>query len=517
MQYLLNADEMKNCDKTTSEYFKIPSICLMERAALAAFEEIKSIISPDKKILIVCGSGNNGGDALAVARLLYIENYNVCVFFAGNKEHMTDQTKLQSEILEKYGLNPVTHIHNIDFCEYSCIIDGIFGIGLNRNISGNYTQIIEHINNRNSDSNLSVINKATIISLDIPSGINADNGRIMGCAVKADYTITFGFAKTGHFLYPGRENCGKLILKDIGITKHSLKDYIPQIYTYDEKDLYRILPKRKNDSNKGTFGKVTLFVGSKNMAGAAYLSAMAAYKAGAGYVRIVTPEENRVILQTLIPESVLTTYDSSNFGEEDFKEIIKTSSVILCGCGIGTYEYSLKLLEIILKNAASSLVLDADALNLISKNEYLYDYIPQDTIITPHLGEMSRLCNIPINKIKSNLLATAHDFVVKHSLCCVLKDSTTFVTMNGYNNYLNIHGCNGMSTAGSGDILAGIISGLLAAGMQIKDAADCGVLLHSLSGEEAALKYGNTSMTARDILEGISTTLNKIYKAYSEA
>lgn len=508
MEFLLNSDEMKKCDQVTSEYFKIPSICLMERAAVATVEEIIKRVSKSENILIIAGSGNNGGDAFATGRMLYVMEYNVSILFVGNIDKVTEQTKMQLDILNQYKIPVVTDIHNINFSSYSCIIDGIFGVGINRDITGDYKAVIEKINEHTT----CVPNKTCtkVFSIDIPSGINTDNGNVMGCAVKADYTVTFAFKKAGQYLYPGSDYCGEIILRDIGITSHSFLDNTPDIYTYNSDDLKRMLPVRKNNSNKGSFGKVTMFVGSVDMAGAAYLAATSALRTGVGYVRIVTPKENRVILQTLIPEAVLTTYDKDNLDENTFKNIIETSSVILCGCGLGTKTYSLQLLQIILKYCKKNLVLDADALNLIAQNCDLYNMLPQDTIITPHLGEMSRLCEMSISQIKKNLQNTAHSFAEQYKVCCVLKDARTFVSMKGHKDYMNIHGCNGMSTAGSGDVLAGIISGLLALNMNVKDAADYGVLLHSLAGESAALKYGNHSMLAGNISEEISSVLRKI-------
>lgn len=504
MEYLLKSSEMKNCDKVTSEYFKIPSICLMERAAVAAFEEINKLICKKDSVLIVAGSGNNGGDAMAVGRLLFLEGFNVTAAFIGNPENLSEQAGLQLDILKQYKVPLIVNeedIHNIDFDSYSCIIEGIFGVGLNREITGRYCGVIDRINETKNSK---------IFAVDIPSGINADNGKVMGRAVRADYTITFAFKKAGQYLYPGSGYCGKIILKDIGITTHSLLENKPQLYTYSREDLITKIPARENNSNKGTFGKVTLFVGSVNMAGAAFLSAKAALCTGCGYVRIVTPKENRIILQTLLPEAVLTTYDADDFSNDDFTDIIKSSSAVVCGCGLGTEKYAVKLLETVLKNCNKNLILDGDALNILSENKYLYKYTGANTIITPHLGEMSRLTDIPIKEIKENLEDAARKFADEHSLCCVLKDARTLVSMPGFSDYLNIYGCNGMSTAGSGDVLAGIISGLLAVGMEIKDAADCGVLLHSLAGEAASAKYGNASMTAGNIAEEISSVLRSL-------
>lgn len=501
MEYLLKSNEMKRCDSYTSEHFKVPSICLMERAALAAFEEIKLRFTKNDHILVICGSGNNGGDGLAIARMLYLDDYDVEIAFVGNKEKATDSTLIQLEIISEYGIKYTSDIHNIDYKSYTCIIDAIFGIGINRCIEGKYYDIIAGINESN----------AKTVSIDVPSGINSDNGNIMGIAVKAAFTVTFAFYKAGLFLFPAASYAGEIILKEIGITGHSLVNK-PQLYTYNEEDLPTLLPKRYRDSNKGSYGKVTLFAGTKNMAGAAYLAAISAYRSGAGLVRIVTIEENRTILQSLIPEAVLITYEYDNPNEDTFKQIIESSSAIGCGCGLGTDSNAKKVLVLVLKYARVPCVFDADALNIFASTGFFNNNNicnNTDIIITPHLGEMSRLCNREIAEIKNNLIDTAIEFAENNSLCCVLKDTRTVVAAPGSPVYLNIHGTNGMATGGSGDSLCGIICGLLAQKMSTKDAACTGVLIHSLAGEAAQKKLGDISMTSRNITEEISTILRR--------
>lgn len=498
MQYLLKRNEMKKCDLYTSEHFKVPDICLMERAALASCEEIKKRIDYNDRLLFVCGNGNNGGDGIAIARMLYLDGYDVTIAITGDLDKMTHQTSLQLEIAQNYNITIAEDIHNIQYNTYTCIIDAIFGIGLNRKIEGNIYNIIEKIN----------ASGATVFSIDIPSGINADNGHVMGISVIADFTITFAFEKIGMYLFPASDYCGQILLKQIGITRHSIT-YEPELFTYHSEDLNSLLPKRKSDSNKGTYGKVTIFAGTKNMAGAAFLCALSAYKTGAGLVRIVTVEENRQILQTLLPQAVLTTYDYNNPDENILKNIIQSSTAIGCGCGLGTDENALKIVNIVLKYCTVPCVLDADALNIIAKNDLLgeEDSNKKNIIITPHLGEMSRLCNESIQEIKENIIDTAKSFSEKYKLCCVLKDTRTVVTTENTPSYVNVHGANGMATGGSGDALCGIICGLLAQKMSIFDAACAGVLIHSLAGESASKRYGDFSVTADNIIEEIATVL----------
>jgi NAD(P)H-hydrate epimerase len=322
----------------------------------------------------------------------------------------------------------------------------------------------------------------------------------MGCAVKADLTIAIAYKKLGHLLYPGAEYNGKVALVDIGVYGAEHKT---ACFSYVEADVKR-LPIRPNYSNKGTFGKVLIIAGSNNMAGAAYLAAIAAYRTGCGLVRIFTPKENRQILQTLIPEAILTTYDSNDFHMGALEEVIKWADVIDIGPGLGISKTSEIILEKVLEQSEVPLVIDADAINLLANNFYfLKNKKPENIIITPHLGEMSRLCGCDIQSIASDLIHFATDFAHKHKLICVLKDSRTIVADWSEKVYINQSGNNGMATAGSGDVLSGIIASLIAQSIEPYESATLGVYLHGLAGDYAASQHGRMNMIARDIVSGL--------------
>lgn len=501
MRYLLNSKEMKQCDSQTSEHFGVPSLCLMERAAVAASEEIMKRQKSGQSALVICGCGNNGGDGMAIARMLFLKGYRTDVLLTGREEKCTAQTKQQLAILKSYQIPVLNEFHNMDFSAYDIITDAIFGIGMNRPIEGVYQELIEKVNQAES----------IVYSIDVPSGLNADNGQIMGVCVKANFTVTFAFEKIGLYLRPGDAYVGSLICKDIGITKESFLEMKPSAYTYEEADLKRLFPVRQRHSNKGSYGKLTLLVGSCQMAGAAFFAAMAAYRTGCGLVRIVTPEENRTILQTLLPEAVLTVYDRKQPQEKLIADAIKWGTVVGIGCGLGNDADAWNVFRIALDAVCAQklpLVLDADALNLLAEHKDYLNKLPAHAILTPHLGEMGRLTGLPVSEIKNSLLKTAREASDKWNACVVLKDARTFVTAPQQAAFLNLHGCNGLATGGSGDVLTGVICGLLALGMSVKDAADIGVLLHALAGEKASEKNGNSSMLARDIIDGISTVLS---------
>ena len=264
MKKIVNCSQMKHLDRHTIEKKKIPSLVLMERAALAVAEEMVKKPERLQNTLVVCGMGNNGGDGAAIARILSLWGYRVSLLFLGNPQHMSEETRLQKEICDSYG---VTETNNPCWNEYTTIVDAIFGIGLSRDVQGEYKTVMEQINQSH----------AYVWAVDIPSGIQGDTGAVMGTAVMADETITFAFAKIGHYLYPGTSFCGKLHVKDIGIYMESDEEkeylYCPEISDF------KLFPERRKDGNKGTFGKILIAAGSFNMAGAAYLSARAALRA----------------------------------------------------------------------------------------------------------------------------------------------------------------------------------------------------------------------------------------------
>lgn len=495
MEYLLDSKTMKSCDSATANYFGLPSIVLMERAALSVIEFIQDNKMKDN-ILVVCGTGNNGGDGLAIARILYERGYRPTVVLIGNVEHLTKEAAIQKNILENYKINIESTIPQL---EYTTIIDALFGIGLSREVEGIYYDIIRNMNKMD----------ACKIAIDIPSGISADTGKVMGIAFQADYTITFGFSKIGLVLYPGCTYCGKIIIKDIGITRESFLGELPNTFTYTKKDLQKF-PKRKFYSNKGTYGKVLVIAGNTNMSGAACLAGKSAYFTGCGLVKIFTSSKNRSILQSNLPEAILTCFNSEDEIEDLLLEAIENIDAIAIGPGCGNNHTTRKLLELVLKNAKVPVIVDADGLNALSKNNEILTETKQPVILTPHLGEMSRLTGDDIGKIQTDLLNAAKQWVNKYKTTLVLKDARTIVTDSNNRIYINSSGNNGMATAGSGDVLTGIITSLIAQGQKPFEAATLAVYLHGLAGDEARKKYGVYSLMASHIIEGISVILKEI-------
>lgn len=494
MKYLVTSEEMKQYDNNTIEKIGIPGMVLMERAALSVLAIIEKKYRQEKpehiKVLILAGMGNNGGDGLALSRLLSERGYQVSVWCVGEQSKASEQWKLQRKILENY---PVHMENKAPTEEYTIYVDALFGVGLSREVGGEYRDAIRYFNHRNGYK----------IALDIPSGLDAGSGEVLGCAVKADTTITFGFCKRGLVLYPGCEYAGEVITADVGITAQSFLGAEPSMYYYDE-NVEEVLPERTQYGNKGTFGKVLVVAGSVNMAGAAVLAAMGAYRAGAGMVKVITPAENREIIQIKIPEALLGTLD-------DLEESLQWADVAVIGPGIGQGERALECVETVI-GSSLPLVIDADGLNLLARMPALKEKIrsrKEGVILTPHVGELSRLTGEDIGTLKSNLSHYGAELATDLNVILVAKDAQTFVCAKERPICVNLRGNSGMATAGSGDVLAGVIGGLLAQGMEPHKAAAVGVYVHACAGEAAAAKLGEHSVMAGDIAAYIGSTGNR--------
>ena len=289
MKYLLSGREMKNWEKQAMEKYRIPSLLLMERAAMAVTEELLSGKYDLHKVLIACGTGNNGGDGLAVARMLKMKGHQVDVCIAGALDRLTVDAKQQLEMYQAISGKFVT---DPAYEEYTVIVDALFGIGCNREITGIAAEVIEAMN----------AVKAPILAIDVPSGISVDTGKVCGVAVNAAATVTFFTEKLGMMLYPGRDYCGDILVADMGIPVEHVEEC--KTITYTDKDLEK-LPKRRENSHKGTYGKMLVIAGSPTISGAAYFAAAAAYQMGSGLVKIYTPQENLFEMQTLLPEALI--------------------------------------------------------------------------------------------------------------------------------------------------------------------------------------------------------------------
>ncbi|NLL79156.1 MAG: NAD(P)H-hydrate dehydratase [Clostridiales bacterium] len=519
MEYVLSAEEMKACDSRTIELHRMSQLVLMERAAFELASEVCRKGNKSAKILVLAGCGNNGGDGLAAGRILWQAGYDVTWYLAGEKEKCSAACRRQMEILDSYGLTINTDSEETDILtenEYDIIIDALFGVGLSRNISDRLAEIVAIVNLKN----------AYVIACDIPSGICADTGKVMGCAIRANLTVTFAWKKRGLLLYPGAEFAGKIHCVQMGITEQSFEEgKVPETFTYGKEDLCR-LPERKPDGNKGSFGKILLLAGSTDMAGAAYFCGKSCYRIGAGMVRVYTPKENRTILQTLLPEAVLHTYRGTETKEEGemlqsaererLMEDIRWADCIVAGPGIGTDETAKELISVLLNCedfCGKACVLDADALNLIAGNIAFQQLLKEKAgenrlILTPHLAEFSRLTGKQVIILKEDIIKYTKEFAEKYRVTLVCKDACTVVAKKGKAIYLNSSGNDALATAGTGDVLSGMIGGLAAYGMDDFEAACLGVYIHGLAGEEAAARDNRYSVMAGELPDVLCRVLH---------
>ena len=495
MELLVTGNQMKKLDTFTIQEMGVPSLVLMERAGLAVYDEMLREGFPLTRTLVLCGGGNNGADGVVIARLLFLAGYDVDVCILGNPGHFTEEMKKQIDIGKNYGISFVnTFLPN----EYTTIVDAVLGVGLSREVSGKYKDAILLINDC----------QGKVVSVDIPSGISADTGAVLGAAVKADLTVTFGYRKAGLCFYPGAAYAGKIIVADVGIYKDKRAVLKPELCACTFQDLQKL--KRLPEGNKGSFGKIFLVAGSRDIFGAAYLSGYGAMKTGAGMLKVCTARENRQMF-SCFPEAMLQVYDENTDLEAMMKEGMDWADVYGIGPGIGTGPLAEALLEILLANGKKPLVIDADGINLLRGRKELLKNYPGGTILTPHLGEFSRLTGVSVEEWKKNPIEITGKTAEELHTVLICKDARTVIAENQEKVCINLSGNDGMATAGSGDVLTGILLSVLAQRKgELFGSACLGLYLHGVAGDLAAEKKGRAGMLAKDIAQAAASILNEL-------
>ena len=513
---VLSSAEMKHTEERVINTQGIPSLCLMEEAALFLTNSCISnqIINKHSSILVVCGSGNNGADAFCIARILFLKGFDVNILFIGDEYKLTHEAAIHKNVCQNLCIEFIKS-EDLNFKNYTVIIDGIFGIGLSREVSGQYYDAIRSINE------CSKSNFAKVISIDIPSGLSADNGKVLNIAVKADYTFSFGFKKRGYFLGKGPDYVGQLLCDNISMSlDDSLSDYS---FTATFEQLIKSLPSRIPTGNKGSFGKVLCISGSSNMAGAMILSSKAAFKSGAGMVKIISDEVNRTSSLHEIPEAMFESIDdlidktTNELLYNKIKNDLKWCDCIIIGPGLSVDVVKQKILMFVLENSEKPVIVDADALNIIAKDKNLFFDIlkkrgssNRTTIITPHPGEFARLFDADIKEFEHQKIDYLKELATSNKIYICSKDAST-VCCDGEHVYINTCGCNAAATAGSGDVYTGIIGALMCVVPNPFDAIVISTALHGKASYEAGRKYSNYSVTASDIISEVSELL-KTYK-----
>ncbi len=503
---LLDGAASRAVDAQTMDTLGIPSAVLMERAALGVCRCAENHRPKEKQnptCGILCGSGNNGGDGFACARILTSAGWTVYVQAFGDADRRSPSCKLQADILAHY---PVTWMGPEDVLPACDVyIDALFGTGLARAVEGRMAKVLQEMDRRAD---------GVKIAVDIPSGISSDNGALLGAAIHCDYTVTMQYQKPGHLLYPGASYCGQVVTEPIGLTSLEMANIPASGYALTACDLKEAL-QRDPSGNKGTFGKVLIVAGSESVCGAAILCAQAALKSGCGMVRVFTHEANRNSLMQALPEAMCDTCtDGPEAGFFDAKDsLMKLSDAlvwadtVVIGPGIGLTERSRTFLSAVLSFADMPVIIDADAIRLIAEGD---EDLRCDTglrVLTPHLGEMSALTKKPVPVLHETIASSAKDYAAEKQAVCVLKDSVSVIS-DGETCYYEADGNDGMATAGSGDVLAGILGAIFARiyGKQSNDAAfcaACGAKLHALAGRKALETCGADAMTASDLIRSL--------------
>ncbi len=504
MKWIVPVENMREADRYCMEKLQIPGMILMEAAARSVVDQMMKSCNKDQKILVICGTGNNGGDGFAIARMLKVQGYSVRIFLAGSPWMLSGDAKTNFDMLPAYQISVLTQdqasalegiINQSDW-----VVDAMFGTGLDREVTGLFDQIIKYVNKVRSRGDIKVM------AVDIPSGIAGNSGQVMGCAVQADETVTFCRLKPGLVLFPGKEYAGKVTVADIGIpdTVPSLKD--ARQFMLDQEDIQQLIPQRASRSHKGLYGQLLSVSGSCSMPGAALLSAKSAYKMGTGLVNVAIPKQTAMVVLTGMPEAVTTPYTE---GDCDWiEQKVKMATAVLVGPGLSQEPYVEEMLYKLFKAVPNevTMILDADALNWIAREKGLADLIRArkgNTILTPHLGEAARLLKWSVPEIMQHPVEAAQAIRDQYESVAVLTDAMTLVCAPDGKIFYNNTGNNGMSTAGSGDVLAGMIAGLCAQGIPAFKAAYAGVYLHGAAGDRAKEIYGTHGMTASNIAEQI--------------
>lgn len=552
---VIRAQEMRDIDKRAIEDYKIPGIVLMENAALAVLGFMEKTFKIDKNdsILISAGTGNNGGDGYALARLLVDRGYRASLFIIGDREPKGD-AGLNLRILERLvedqedmgdGLSQdlgqdfsgtekllmektlgtrldIKRLRGpgdlkgleLALASSSIVVDAILGTGLDRPVEGLFASAIDIINNSGR----------RILSVDIPSGIHGDSGRVMGTAIKASATVTFAYLKRGQVLYPAREHVGSLYLAPISIPSKIARDIgADKVFTLDKKEAARLLKDRPRAGHKGSFGKLAILAGSTGLTGAAYLTSIGALRSGAGLVTLGIPASLNPIMEAKLTEVMTLPLEDRGLGHitrdslPDIMRLLEGKDSVAIGPGLGKDKDILEILRNIFGKINISIVIDADGLNHISADIDLVAKHQAPVIMTPHPGEMARLMDMDIKELLSDPIQSAQALAKRTGAIALLKGAATVIADPSGRVYINRSGNEGMAKGGSGDLLTGIVAALLAQAYDPFDAAVLACFVHGLAGDLAAKEKGRLGMTPDDMALMIARAFKDLYEMREKA
>lgn len=503
------AEEMREVDRAAAELGGIPSIILMENAALACVRELeKTFELRGKSVAVFCGKGNNGGDGLAIARQLSFRGAEVCVLFVCGTDYKGD-AKINYDIVSGMDI-PMENITDTDTLEYKVraadiVVDAIFGTGIKGTVRGQAYDVIRIINE----------NAKYVLSVDVPSGIDSDSGDICGVCINADKTVTFAGYKIGMFLYPAADCTGEIVSDMISVPEHVIASRELKINVTDDGFVRSVIGRRSSDSQKGDYGKLLIIAGSEGMSGAAYMAAEAALKSGAGLITAACPRCINAVLEAKTTEVMTLPLNDvdGHISESAAAEIIPRLSkvgAVLIGPGLGRSEDVSEIVRAVLANSRVPVIVDADAINAVAKDKSVLSECACDLIFTPHAAEAARLTGLDISYIEENRLDVSRECSEELGAVILLKGHHTIVTGEDLTQYINNTGNPGMASGGSGDVLAGIIAALAARGVPCAEAAAAAAYIHGAAGDIAAERYGVESMSAGNILRCLPEAIVRI-------
>jgi NAD(P)H-hydrate epimerase len=510
---VVTAEEMRQLDRRTIEEFHVPARVLMENAGLRVVEEIEKAWGPvnGKTVTVAAGKGNNGGDGLVVARHLRERSARVQVFLLAPPEQLTGETRANLERYQKIsGRFLVVKEETLGelsraFSQSDLIVDAIFGTGLSSPVSGPAAGVIAAIN----------ASGKPVVAVDLPSGIHTDTGQVMGCAVKATVTVTFALPKRGLLLYPGSDHAGRLKIADIGIPSALVRQLPASVQWLTAAEVSEGLTSRPLSAHKGSFGHVLVIAGSVGKGGAAAMTSLSALRVGAGLVTLALPVGLEGTLRDR-PLEIMTlplpqTADQS-LGQGALEPLLKFAqdkSVAAVGPGLSTHPETAKVVHGLISQLTIPMVIDADGLNVLVGHLDLLKQARAPMVLTPHPGEMARLIGTSTHAVQTDRLGVAADFVERHPVTLVLKGARTIIADRSGVLTINSTGNPGMATAGTGDVLTGMIAGLIAQGYPPDQAARFGAYLHGLAGDLAATEVGDVGFIAGDLIQRIPAAITK--------
>ncbi len=502
---------MQSIDRRAIEGMKIPGLTLMENAGKRVAEEILERFELSGKLAtVVCGKGNNGGDGFVVARHLHQRGVKIGLFLIGGRESVKGDALANLELAEKTGLTVQAVTVPAAFAippETSLIVDAIFGTGFSGDVKAPYDEVIRRVN----------AHRAPVVAVDAPSGLDGASGRVADPTVKAELTVTFGLPKLGQVVYPGKSYCGQLVVVNIGFPDKAINEERISLNMLMADEAARMLPYRAPDANKGDFGKLFVLAGSKGYTGAASMTAESGLRAGTGLVILGYPESFDDVFEAKLTEVIKHPLPEVRNrrclalrGLGEIREMVKWADALAVGPGIGTYHETRDLIFRLVSKLDKPAVFDADALNNLAKDIGQLKGHPAPLVISPHPGEMSRLTGKTISEIQKDRINTALAFSQEYNLVCILKGGPSVIAAPSGQAWINPTGNEGMATAGSGDVLTGIIGGFLAQGMLDIDSAVLGCYVHGLAGDLARDEFGSRGMIAGDIMRMLPEALAQL-------